>query len=768
MRSVGRVLAAVLLAVLIAACLPAPVACASEPEPSARTVVVILAPYLTWDDITSSEMPRTRAMGQTGSSGNMNVRSSARFASELTPTHIALTMSAGAPSAIDPAAPAAFDVSATFGSATAADVYRRSMGVPVGSAEIVYLGLPRVLRANEDRALQGIPGALGQTIEDAGGMTAALGNSDGGMRGGEPVRSRPAAVLAMDLDGRVRLGDVSAAMLEEDLMAPFGVKTDIERLASAYKQVLMQMRVSGGPGMVVIDVGDCERAYRYAPDASPAVAESQRRQAARAVDAVVGFVLQDLPEDAVAMLVSNGQAPPNSGPSGFGPAIVSGPGFQEGMLSSSSTHRPGLVTDLDVAASVLTVLGQQRPVSVRGNPMTFTAEEGSFDSRVQGLKAMNDAAVAVDTVRLPVQTAYIAVTVAALIACAALLGRMRRFRDTWGRRTGTFFRKLILLLLCIPVSATLMYVVVPYPRSPATVVLLFCGTALVVWAAALLVEHRWGSAMALSAVGFTSAAVLLVDQLFGAPLSFSGLFSYSPLLGARYYGLGNEGASIVVGGALVGLALLIDANRDAKWARPLRAWGPALAGVAVVFISAAPFLGANIGVIAWGTTAFGLMWLYLNDKRMTFGWLMLGVVIVLAFVAGFSIYDLVSGGAQTHLGRAWESAGAGGAIELWRIIVRKAETNWRVLRATNWSILLVATLGFLGYMRWRPHGLFADTLAAYPAFATAMTASLWGGLVGYLTEDSGIVIPALIMLYITGSLLNLMLVSFVDGHEGAG
>jgi hypothetical protein len=58
--------------------------------------------------------------------------------------------------------------------------------------------------------------------------------------------------------------------------------------------------------------------------------------------------------------------------------------------------------------------------------------------------------------------------------------------------------------------------------------------------------------------------------------------------------------------------------------------------------------------------------------------------------------------------------------------------------------------------------VFADTLKAYPGFAVAMTAALWGSLVGYFTEDSGIVIPALVLLYVTGSLLHIML-SRLDG-----
>ncbi|MHB1477902.1 MAG: hypothetical protein ACYCXD_10065 [Coriobacteriia bacterium] len=754
MRRTGRVLAAVLLATLLAAAVPA---VASEPE--VRRVVVVLAPYLTWGDIMSGEMPRTEAMAASGAVGNMNIRSSARYSPELTPTHLALTMSTGSPVAFDTAAAPAFGTSATYASATVAEVFRRSMGTPVGSAEIAFLGMPRILRANDQQTLEGVPGALGQMIEEAGGSTAALGNADGGVRAGEPIRSRPSAVLAMNTSGLVRRGDVSLNMVKKDVEAPYGIRTDTQRMRSAYQQVLRQMAVGAGPGLVVIDTGDGERAYRYATDAAPQVAERHRLEAAHTVDEVIGFVLDDLPPDAVVMLVSNGQVRPASGPSGFGPVILSGPGFEGGVVSSPSTHRWGLMTDLDVAASALSVLGLDRPVSIRGNAVGTMEGDEDLTGRVERLQEMGATAVAVDTVRLSIQTGYIAVTVIALIACGLLLGRIRRFRDTWGGRLGAVFRHVIMFLLAMPVSATLMFLVVPYPGSPELVTFLFAAVTIVVWAALTLIERTWGSAIALAVVGLGTAVVLLVEQLFGAPLSFSGLFSYSPLLGARYYGIGNEGASIVVGAALAGLALLADARRDAPWVGRLRAWGPALAGFAIVLITAAPFLGANIGVIAWGTAAFGIMWLYLTGRRMTLGWFLLGVAIVVAFVVGFSLYESIGGGTQTHLGRAWESADSGGLIELWRIVVRKAETNWRVLRATNWSILMIAILGFLAYMRWRPHGIFAETLNAYPAFAVAMSAALWGSLVGYFTEDSGIVIPALVMLYITASLLQLMLSS---------
>jgi len=764
MKRTGRRFAVLLLGALLLIGLPASVSAAKVPP--ASTVVVVLAPYVTWEDIAGGAMPVTRTLAASSTLGDLNVRSSARFATNPSQTHIVLSMSAGSPAAFDPLAPSAHGVNQRLEAGTAGEAYRRSMGTEPGDSAIVYLGLPRIIKASEAGTFATVPGALGQAIVTAGGSTAAVGNSDGGYRQGDIYRSRPAAVLAMDATGRVQFGDISTELVTERADAPYGITTDTGSLGVAYRDALRQTGAHGGPALVVLDAGDPERAFNFAGDASPDAAEAHRVAAAGVVDQVVSLALADLPADGVLMVVSTGQVPPEVGPSGFGPVIISGPGFETGLVSSSSTHRVGLMTDLDVSATVLSVLGLERPVEVLGNRATTAPSSDDLADRFDYLTRLNDTAVAVDTVRPLVQNSYITITVIVLLVCAALLRPMQRALDGWGGRLAGVFGRLILLLLAMPVSATLMYVFVPRPASALAVALLFGATTLVTWLVSLALDRRWGSAIALAWVALLSAGVLLADQLLGAPLSFSGMFSYSPLLGARYYGLGNEGASVVVGGGLVGVALVADAFRDRPWTRIVRAWGPPVVGALVVLISAAPFLGANIGVIAWGTVAFGILWMHLNGRSITWKTVLAMIVVIGGVVAAFSLYEALSGsGAQTHLGRAWESAGTGGISELLLIVARKAETNWRVLRATNWSILMIAILAFLGFMRWRPHGVFAETLQAYPGFAVAMTAALWGSLVGYFTEDSGIVIPALVMLYVTGSLLHIMLSRFDDRRD---
>jgi hypothetical protein len=240
---------------------------------------------------------------------------------------------------------------------------------------------------------------------------------------------------------------------------------------------------------------------------------------------------------------------------------------------------------------------------------------------------------------------------------------------------------------------------------------------------------------------------------------------------ARYYGLGNEGAALIFGAAVIGYALLLDECGSAPWARAAGLWGIPVLGLVVIWIGAAPNLGANVAVAIWGVVGFGAMWVIYNKIRVDSKIVVGSLLVIVLLIGVFSFIDLrADTGSQSHLARAWGSMAQGGVSELWLIVVRKAETNIRVLTRTNWSYLLIAVLAFLGFMRWRPQGDFAATLEENPGYSAGMAACLIGGLAAYVTEDSGIVIPALIMIYVGVGILHLMLwrlpQSVAEGGEG--
>jgi hypothetical protein len=748
------------LAILVTTLLMLPALSASaaiETAPKGM-VIVVLAPYLSWQDVTGGTMPRAAAFASESAVGNLNTRASARFTSSVTQVHAALTVSASSPSAADPNAPAAYSVNEHYEVGTAADAYDRIMGRSAGDSAVVFLGLPRIERANDGQTLDTQVGALGQAVHDAGGLTAALGNSDYGYEVRQTWQSRPAALVAMDRQGLVDFGDVSSKLLISDYDAPYGVSTDVEALRLAFAAAVRAVDAEGGPGLVVVDPGDPERAQRFATDVADVVVAAQRSRANRKTDEIVGMVRDSMPSGATLIVLSHIQRVPESGPVGFSPVIVGGRGWQ-GVITTPSTHRPGITSELDVAPTALAALGIARPTAMLGNAMSSDGSSASLEDRVAELESLGAVATAVDTVRLAVTNAYISITIALLIIGTAFMLRIKRHRPAWARRALAILRNGLFFMLCVPVASTLIYLIVPRPDAASLVLLLLVGVSAVLWVGTVVLERRFGPGLAAGTIGLVTASVIIIDQLLGAPLSFSGLFSYSPLWGARYYGIGNEGASILVGSGLVGVALTFDYFRGERWVGWAKRWVLPVFGLLIVMVSAAPFWGANVGVAAWGFVAFGIAWLQMNGHPVTWKKAALAVLAVALIVAAFSFYDIaVSGeGGQTHLGRAWQSASEGGSAALWTIVARKAETNWRVLRASNWSYLLFAILGFLAYMRWRPHGDFADALKRYPHFAIAMTAGLVGSLVGYFTEDSGIVIPALVMLYIAGSILVLML-----------
>jgi hypothetical protein len=321
-------------------------------------------------------------------------------------------------------------------------------------------------------------------------------------------------------------------------------------------------------------------------------------------------------------------------------------------------------------------------------------------------------------------------------------------------------RTALVLVPCIPLGGLIQFAILSRPPSAAWVVVLLVGSCLATWSAALLAGRGRSATVPLIAVTGATAVVLMVDQWLGAPLSFAGLYGYAPLFGARYYGIGNEMAGLLLGSSMVCCALALDTWRDAPWTGAVRRWGWPVLGVVVLVTTAAPFLGANVGAVAWMTVGFGAGWLMLNGRPVwTWRNVAAVVVVVVVLVGALGAIDLLGGSAsETHLGRAISNAtGEGGVASLATLVARKAETNLRVLGRTNWTWLLVAVVALLGYMRWRPRGEFAAMLRSHPAFSAVLGAALFAGVIGNFTEDSGVIIPALIMLPVGVTALYLML-----------
>lgn len=736
-----------------------------QPVASSK-VVLILAPFLTWDDISPQTTPAIYRAAQKGAIGDINARSRAKEDDgEPSLTEGALTISAGAWAKVDNTAFSAYNVNERVDFDTAEQAFSRLTGTSVGDESIVYLGLPSIIKANEDNSFNVIPGLLGSAIKKEGGYTAALGNSDLGYASTDTTQRlmRPAALASMDDRGEVDFGNVSESVLKRDNQAPYGVSTDIAKLRAQLERVKRQMPADK-PGLVVLDSGDLYRAYNFSSVVSENVATKNWSDALNQLDHMYEMAQNLYPNDTV-ILAAQASKDRDVDAEGFGPIVISN--MKPGLLLSDSTQRAGLVTNLDLSATVLNILNVQQPVEVLGSPMESTThysvdvvgdEKDDAANRLDLLKKMNKTAVSIENNRPVVLNTFIVLTVLILIFGALVIIRApKHWSDATIKAVRRAIRLLILAVLCVPASSWLMFLIYRWPSSPIQVTAQLLGVAAGLWVLTLALSWRFGTRVPLIFLSFITSLVIIVDQLLGAPASFTSFFGYSPIAAARFYGIGNEGAAVLFGAVVIGIVMALDQWPRAKWVPLLKTWGIPVIGFVMMFVSAAPMLGANVGVAAWATVGFVLLWFLVNDKKVTWKSVALMMFIVVVVVGAFIMLDKFGSGQETHLARAVNSAEQGGAVQLWDIIVRKVATNFRVLTHTNLVWILLAVIAFLSLMRWRPAGEFATTLKRNPSFGSGMTTILVTGAVAYFTEDSGVVLPALMVLYLGCGIVWLML-----------
>ncbi len=769
MKSIGKIPSTLLATVLLLSALAAPAW--AVPAKRASRVILVLAPYLTWGDVTEADTPRIWSIAEKGAVGDINARSRTREVGEPpSPLEGALSISAGSWAVPDFTAAAAYSADERYEYGSAGEAYERMTGRSAGDRSIVYLGIPVTARKNLELSSEVSLGILGQTIEDAGGVTAALGNSDVGYATGEQRQVRPAALAAMNASGGVHLGDVSQRLIQEDPDAPFGIRTNLGAFETSLDTLFSKTSQSEKPALIVLDAGDGYRAVKFSPQVTDEVARGLYVKSLHALDAVVGYALDRMGPDDVIVVASQSPQDAN-GYEGLGPVIIDG-GSYKGVLTSSSTHRTGVVTNLDVTATVLELMGLSRPVSVLGNSMSSADDDRPLAEKITYLSNANAAAIAIDSTKATVLSTYIALTVLVLLAATLVLLRNHNFKRSRRMARLVMALKIALIgVLSFPLATFAMFVFVPRPSSGMAAVTALVATLAGIWVVGELLRRFAGTRIAIASLSLGIMLLLLVDQWMGAPLSFSTYLGYSPLLAARFYGIGNEGAAILFGASLIGFSAILDEVRGSK-ASPylVNLVFPILALVCTVTM-AAPMWGANVGVAAWGIVGYGLAWMLFAGRKVTWKTAVVAVVAIAALVGLLVALDFAGIVPETHLARSLQSAQEGGLGELWTIVVRKAQTNLRVLTRTNWSFILIAVLGFLGLMRWRPAGDFAATLVENPALGSAITASLVGGLVAYFTEDSGIVIPALIFLYVGVGIVWMMLARLADlrpieGEEG--
>jgi hypothetical protein len=405
----------------------------------------------------------------------------------------------------------------------------------------------------------------------------------------------------------------------------------------------------------------------------------------------------------------------------LGVAGLAGGGGRE--LSSRTTSQRGLVSAIDLAPTILRHLGLAIPVEMRGEPIET---HGSLDS--PALRSLMARLRVVGGRRLKALGVLLCAW-AALLLGAALLdgargtsgeqgGRSRAPARAWAMRAGA------LGILWAPAAVLVTAALEPSAAVEYAAIALLClalgaiGDALLPWPRAPL------------APAVASVLALSVDALAHTQLLVRSLLGPNPILGARFYGFGNE--------LKPALAVLVLAAVAAALHPAARTRGSALAmagaGAALAAIVGAARIGAGVGgaiLVAVGfAVAAILLWPGGFSRRRAL--IALGAP-VLALVA-LALIDLATAGGSGHYTGSILHASSAGEVR--DVIERRYAAAWRELRnhAMPFATALALAAAVAGVRRRKR--LLAP-VGGDQGWLAALGGGLAAGVAGTLVEDSG-------------------------------
>ncbi|MEW6201501.1 MAG: hypothetical protein AB1546_05975 [bacterium] len=674
-----------------------------------KRVVIVVADRLDIHDVIDPSLKNWQTLLNEGAIGLMNTRTLERN----DPVAACATVGAGVRAIGTKEASLAVNVKSIVRGRIAGDIYTSRTGELPPPDGIVNLGTASLAEANSRTTWRAQPGALGTALHEFGFNVAVIGNSDT-----DEHFHREAMLMVMDKHGKVPAGDISVRNYIPDPKAPFGFAADLNFLKEKFMEFYLKNHV------IVIDFGETARVDYFRTLASDDGYRLAKQKAVRELDDFLGFLLRAVDRDytLVMVLVPTPYSRAQREEQTLTPLLLIGDDIVHGLLTSASTRRQGLVTNMDVAPTVLSyfdipvppfMLGAQVKTIARKQPLSYILKFYNKDAFTESHSGFIKAIIYFQLVVLVL--AYLT---------AVRLGAMHSVwlhLMQWVILTAAGID--LAVLLVAPVDATSM-------NAYLIAVLAMLGVI------TGLVSLVPGAALRMASLAFLYFLCLAVEQLLGAPLSRESMLGYYPQIGARYYGIGNEYMGFLISAPIVFGALMLDMMKGHRLIKILVA---ALFG-GVLLVVASPGLGANVGgLISCGFAFLWMVWTMRNG-RMSLRSVLLLILVVAVLVAAFAFYDFSgSGGDASHLGRMVMRVKSEGWNEFFTLASRKIGTNLRLLMGSSWSALF-AILGAVALaVYYFPIERVEKIFTHYVYFRRGFVASLVGAGVAFLANDSGIV-----------------------------
>ena len=574
----------------------------------------------------------------------------------------------------------------------------------------------------------------------------AIGNADGSDTVG-PSFERQVGLAAVTGDGEVPAGELGDSLLASDPSRPFGQRLDNDQVMAAFHDA---WRAPGGRdgGMVLVEGSDLARTMRYRDRVDAARYDQLRAQALADTDALVGSLLSSVDRERDAVLLVGPYNLP--GDRDLTVAALQAPDGGAGYLRSASTQRSGFLTLVDVAPTVLDVLGIDRPKGMEGRPAEVVRSGASLDDRVDTLVANNAASRFREKLLFPTTLAVVLLMTAVCAATVVVVARRG-----WPRvsRAVTFVALADLAIL--PLS----YLARGFPLEDLGIgfywAFVLIGAVAVAALATAAARRSGRPRLALVAVLVLVVLVPVLDVMTGSNLSLSAAFGYSPTGNSRLYGISNYSFGQVAAAACLLAAFLAGLRPTGR--RRLQAVGLLVALLVVIGV---PIWGSDVGGILAFTPTILVFAVLVYQGRVRWRSLVIAGVLTLAAVVGFGLLDLARPeGQRAHLGRLFERVGDEGMQPLFDIVERKLLANLRVTTSSFWVAAIPVAIAFIVFLARYPGRPLDRLRRKIPTLQAGLVAAYLAAVLGSAVNDSGAIVGGVTLMVLATALAVLVLES---------
>ncbi|MFW5998874.1 MAG: hypothetical protein ACOCP5_03890 [Halanaerobiaceae bacterium] len=613
---------------------------------------------------------------------------------------------------------------------------------------VVNKNIDELKKLNKDNLYNPSIGMMGDLLKEQNKVVAVTGNSDN-----DNIKRRPVVSIAMDRTGWIPLGDVGKDVLRKTKESP-GLRTDWDQIN---KNIL---EYKNRADIIMVETGDFSRISDLEDILSDNEINNLKKSSLKEIDDFIGFILNhfDLNKNNVGLIVPTPPKKEINQGNKLSWILLTGRDFSSGWTTSLTTRRKGIITQKDILPTMVksekqktgarkgNIGNNQNSISIPGNIIKTISENISW----QDLINLNKKITIMSQLRSPYIKGFIILQLLVILWEIINIIYKRFFISDKFKNIFEYLMESLLLLPFNYLLISLFY----FRTKPGYLILLI---VVIIMELYLIHFKKFNKIEKLVIISAATLSLIIFDLIFKKGIMADSLLGYSSIIGARYYGIGNEYMGFFIGGFLVLSTGLLEIFKELGYNRFLRykVFYFMIFSFLMILLIGMGNLGANFGgtITILGASIIALMYLL---KSIDLSKIFLAIIIAVLLILILGYFDYIElFGARTHIGKFFGNMLEGNLDKFKNIIIRKGKMNLKLLKWTIWTRVLLGFILYLFIIFLYPRGRVEKFLKQNPQLSASIYGGLGASFITMLVNDSGVVAAATILFFPVFSFLYL-------------